>query len=210
MRVPVQLLDHRTREPVVAELFDEVTIEHFLETQREWRPMVIEATKVMLSAGAAQESVPRHWHWDWSSKESSLRVLAFSFFGISHNAQLQGLMKLETAGRSARLNAQKGKPLIYVDYLETAPWNIKPVTEALGKSPQFSAVGTRLIEAAVRRSLDEGFKGRLALHSLSGSERFYLDVCGMTAVGRDPAKQNLLWCEFTPEQADEFLTGGAA
>lgn len=210
MRVPVQLLDYKTREPVAAELFDEVTVEHFLETQREWRPMVIEATKLMVKAGAARDSVPRHWHWDWSSKESDLRVLAFSFFGVSCNAQLQGLMKLETAGRSARLNAQKGKPLLYVDYLETAPWNIKPITEALGKSPQFSAVGTRLIEAAVRRSLDEGFKGRLALHSLSGSERFYLDVCGMTAVGRDPAKQDLLWCEFTPEQADAFLAGGAA
>jgi hypothetical protein len=97
-----------------------------------------------------------------------------------------------------------------VDYLETAPWNIKPLMQALGKRPQFAAVGTRLIEAAVRKSLEEGFRGRLALHSLPGSERFYLEVCGMAAVARDPAKQNLLWCEFTPEQAENFLTGGAA
>jgi hypothetical protein len=97
-----------------------------------------------------------------------------------------------------------------VDYLETAPWNIKPMAQALGTSPLFGAVGTRLIEAAVRKSLEEGFKGRVALHSLSTSERFYLDVCGMMAVGRDPAKQDLLWCEFTPEGADKFLGGGAA
>ena len=50
----------------------------------------------------------------------------------------------------------------------------------------------------------------MALHSLSTSERFYLDVCGMTAVDRDPVKQNLLWCEFTPEQAERFLEEGAA
>ena len=118
-------------------------------------------------------------------------------------------MKVEVAGRSGRLASQRGKPLVYVDYLETAPWNIRPLMQALGKSPRFGAVGTRLVEAAVRRSLDEGFKGRLALHSLSGSERFYLEVCGMTAAGRDPAKQDLLWCEFTPEQAERFLTGGA-
>lgn len=80
----------------------------------------------------------------------------------------------------------------------------------LGGGAQYGAVGTRLLEAAVRKSLEEGYKGRLALHSLSGSERFYLDVCRMTAVGRDAAKQNLLWCEFTPEQAERFLTGSAA
>lgn len=119
-------------------------------------------------------------------------------------------MKLENAGRSGRIASQKGKPLTYVDYLEAAPWNVKPLMQALGRSQEFAAVGTRLIEAAVRKSLDEGFKGRLALHSLSTSERFYLDVCGMTAVGRDPAKQNLLWCEFTPEQAERFLKEGAA
>ncbi len=210
MRVPVQLLDYASRKPVEAELFDEVTVEHFLETKREWRSVVVEAAKVMLKSGSPREGVPRHFHWDWSSKESDLRVLAYNFFGISCGGKLQGLMKLETAGRSGRLAEQKGKPLIYVDYLETAPWNIKPLANALGRSPQFAAVGTRLIEAAVRKSQEEDFKGRLALHSLSTSERFYLDGCGMSGVGRDPAKQDLLWCEFTPEQAEKFLAGGAA
>jgi hypothetical protein len=31
----------------------------------------------------------------------------------------------------------------------------------------------------------------------------------MTPVGRDAAKQNLLWCEFTPEQAKKFLSEDA-
>ena len=210
MRAPIQIVDCATKEPVDAELFDEVTVEHFLETQREWRPLVVDAARRMVKSGAPQESIPRHFHWDWSAKESDLRILAFAFFGVSCNGKLQGLMKLEVAGQSGRLASQKGKPLVYVDYLETAPWNIKPIMQALGKSPRFAGVGTRLIEAAVRQSLDEGFKGRLALHSLSGSERFYLEVCGMTAAGRDPEKQDLLWCEFTPELAEGFLTGGAA
>ena len=210
MRAPTQIVDCATKELVDAEVFDEVTIEHFLETQREWRPLVVEAAKRMLKSGAPPESIPRHWHWDWSTKESALRMLAFAFFGVSCKHKLQGLMKLDVAGRFGRLASQNRKPLVYVDYLETAPWNIKPLMQALGKTPQFAAVGTRLVEAAVRQSLAEGFKGRLALHSLSSSERFYLDVCGMTAVGRDPAKQDLLWCEFTPEQAERFLTGDAA
>jgi hypothetical protein len=192
---------------VEGELFDEVTVEHFLEAQREWRPIVVDAAQRLAKAG---EKFPRHWHWDWSSKEADLRVLAYGFFGIAYQGRLQGLMKLETAGGSGRIDVQKGKPLVYVDYVETAPWNIKQITSALGTQPKFGGVGTRLIEAAVRRSLEEGFKGRVGLHSLSTSERFYLDVCGMTGVGKDPAKQSLLWCEFTPEQAEKFLAGGAA
>ncbi|MGO9262144.1 MAG: hypothetical protein ACLQU1_38460 [Bryobacteraceae bacterium] len=210
MRAPIQIVDCATKELVEAELFDEVTVEHFLETQKEWRPVVVEAAKQMVQARATRESIPRHWHWDWSSKDGDLRVLAFSFFGISVKGKLQGLMKLETVGRFGRITSQKGKPLIYVDYLETAPWNIKLLMHALGRSPEFGAIGTRLIEAGVRKSLEEGFRGRLALHSLSVSERFYLDVCGMTGVARDLAKQGLLWCEFTPEQAEKFLNEGAA
>ena len=212
MRVPVQLFDYAMGKAAEGELFDEVTVEHFLETQRDWRPAVIEAAKAMLKSGAPRQSVPRHFHWDWSTKEAELKVLAFSFFGITCGGRLQGLMKLETAGRSCRLPEQKGKPLVYVDYLETAPWNIKPLAQALGRGPQFGAIGTRLMEAAVRKSLEEGFKGRIALHSLSTSEQFYLEKCGMTAVSRDLAKQDLLWCEFTPEQGERFLGegGGAA
>jgi len=210
VRTSVLLLHRASGEPVEGELFDEVTVEHFLEAQREWRPIVLDAAKRLVEAGAAKEEIPRHWHWDWSSKESDLRVLAYGFVGIAYEGRLQGLMKLETAGRSGRIAAQKGKPLVYVDYLETAPWNIKQIASVLGAKPKFGAIGTRLIEAAVRRSLEEGFKGRLGLHSLSSSERFYLDVCGMTAVGKDPAKQSLLWCEFTPEQAEKFLAGGTA
>jgi hypothetical protein len=96
---------------------------------------------------------------------------------------------------------------ISIDYVETAPWNIKAFTQAMGLQPRFSAVGTRLLEAAIRLSIDEGFKGRVGLHSLPASEGFYLSGCGMTGVERDPNKQNLLWCEFTPEQAERFLRG---
>jgi hypothetical protein len=156
VRTPIQIVDCATKELVDAELFDEVTIDHFLETQREWRPLVVEAAKRLVKSGAPRESIPRHFHWDWSTKESDLRVLAFAFFGVSCWDKLQGLMKLEVAGRSGRIASQKRKPLVYVDYLETAPWNIKPLMEALGKSPQFAAIGTRLVEAAVLFAEERG------------------------------------------------------
>ena len=46
MRVPVQILDLSSGAFVDAELLDEVTMDHFIETQRDWRPMVVEATKL--------------------------------------------------------------------------------------------------------------------------------------------------------------------
>ena len=39
------------------------------------------------------------------------------------------------------------------------------------------------------------------------NQGFYIKECGMTPVGSDPHKQNLLWCEFTPEQARRYLAG---
>ena len=206
MRTAVEILRYGTREPVEAELFDEVTLDDFLETQEKWRPLLVQATKQLVLSGADENVIPRHFHWNWSQKEAELRVLAFSFYGIRCEKELQGLMKVSTVGHVCRHPDQKGKSVVYVDYLETAPWNIKVLMQALGKRPQFAAIGSRLIEAAVRKSLEEGFKGRVALHSLSTSEKFYIDNCEMTALERDPDKEDLLWSEFTPQQAEKFLS----
>lgn len=45
MRAPLELIDLRTGRFVEAELFDDVTLDHFIETQQEWRPLVIQAAK---------------------------------------------------------------------------------------------------------------------------------------------------------------------
>ena len=86
MRTSVQIVRYDTKQPVDAELFDEVTVEDFVETQEKWRPVVLEA-----AAGADQELVPRHFHWNWTTKEADLRVLAFTFFGIRCEKELQGV-----------------------------------------------------------------------------------------------------------------------
>jgi hypothetical protein len=39
----------------------------------------------------------------------------------------------ETAGRVSRLATQRNVPLVYVDYIESAPWNIKLLAEAGGQ-----------------------------------------------------------------------------
>ena len=207
MRETIQIIDNQSEQLVDAEIFDEITLAHFIETQAAWRPVVLEAARALSQNPTQATLIPRHFHWDWTRKEAELKMLALKFYGISCRGHLQGIMKVETVAHSCRLPEQRGKPLVYVDYIEAAPWNIKQLMTPLGKPQQYRAVGSRLFEAAVLQSDEEGFKGRIGLHSLPGAEGFYVKECGMTPVGRDPHKQNLLWCEFTPEQARRYLSG---
>jgi hypothetical protein len=114
---------------------------------------------------------------------------------------MQGLMVVCLTGKDARLDPDKGKPLVYVDFVETAPWNAKEFTSA----PIYKGVGVRLIQAAARSSVGEGFSGRIALHSLPQSRPFYTTACEMTALGPDAGYSNLEYFELTAADAVELL-----
>ena len=62
-----------------------------------------------------------------------------------------------------------------------------------------------LIATAVQLSLEEGFRGRIGLHSLPQAETFYATNCGMTDLGKDTKKEGLRYFEMTPAQAAAFL-----
>ena len=210
MKEPVEIIEGATGQFVEAELFDEITVEHFLETKKLWRPLVLRAAEKLRAQGR-HGMLPDYTNWDWTKKEPYLHMLATKFFGINCRKALQGIVVVQTENIAGdcqcRLSVQRGKSLLYVDYLQVAPWNIKVLMEPIGEKVEFRAVGSRLMEAVIRFSLEEGFKGRIGLHSLPSSEAFYKDECGMTPVVRDPRKQNLLWFEFTPDQAQAYLAG---
>ena len=58
----------------------------------------------------------------------------------------------------------------------------------------------------MRLSLDEGFHGRIGLHSLPQSEGFYAKYC--TDLGQDAAVYNLRYYEMTRQQSQLFLARG--
>ena len=208
MRVPVQILEASTGAFVGAELTDDVTMDHFIETQRDWRPMVVAATKSMVLRGVDPKQQPRHWHWNWETKDIQLKQFGISFYGIEYAGQLQGLMKVDLAKHSARIDTQTGEGLAYIDYIEVAPWNLREIAAELGQSQRFGVVGVSLYAAAVHLSKDAGFEGRVGLHSLPHpkTEQFYQTTCRMLPLQRDKAKQDLLYLETTPELAELFLT----
>ena len=184
---------------VEADLVDELSKDDLVRVHLDWAPVRLEALKRL---HAAKRPWPEHWHWDWSKKADMLDLLAYRCMGIEQGGHMQGLMMLSTLAVKGRLAGQVGKAVLYVEYLEGAPWNVRD----LAGTPQFLGVGIRLLEAAVEYSEEEGFGGRIGLHSLPQSDEFYRKY--MTDLGPDSSQsQGLRYFEMSAEQVRYFLEG---
>ncbi len=98
-------------------------------------------------------------------------------------------MLIETQNHRSRFDRRKR--LVYVETLETAPWNRQNSQPA----PQFQRVGTVLLRFAQWRSEQLGYNGIVGLHSLPESEIFYKNR-NMIDTGKDPEKDNLTYFEW--------------
>ena len=200
----VFLVRGSTDELVPAELRDgigELELQHW---EHHWRPYLIERVRAMQAQGVPRAKWPQQLHWNWRLKATVAEMfLGQRGFATRCEGMTQGLMLVGLLS-DARIVEQRGKPLVYVDYLEAAPWN----QSSLQRPPKYRGVGSLLIHAAVTLSVEETFSGRTGLHSLPQSDTFYRNVCGMTDLGLDAAKQNLRYFEMTPEQAQVFLKKG--
>lgn len=180
---------------VEAELWDGVGPNHLGLWERTWKPIMDAQVQNRDTAPCEQDA-----HWDWRRKHLATRkFLANRWYTVTCLNELQGLMLVDLS-ESCRLASQFGKPLIYIAFISTAPWN----REGFETPPRFSGVGRALVLQAIELSIEEGFEGRLGLHALSGATEFYEAKCGMTVVGQDAAKENLTYVEMTPEQAERF------
>lgn len=185
---------------VDADLIDRIDTALAKRAEDAWQTYLATAKSEALAAGRQFPDL-EHDHWQWEHKVNiTHRLLPYPTLGIECDDQVQGLMLLETDGHFAHVQAQTGSPLVYINLLATAPWNLPEVIDP----PRYRGVGTILLTAAATLSVDLGFKGRLGLHSLPRSERWYnrLDI---TCLGPDPDKQNLKYYEMTPDQAQELI-----
>ncbi|UXT60617.1 GNAT family N-acetyltransferase (plasmid) [Agrobacterium fabrum] len=198
---PVFLTDKRTGKPVAAELNDAISDADLRSVETDWRPVTNAKIREIMAQGVSPADWPEGWHWKWRDKMTAIRgLLAFQTFALHCEGKLQGLMQLNTARYRGRVPEQAGKDLVYVDYVETAPWNRK----AIVAEPRFGGVGTIMIRAAIEASRDQEFRGRIGLHSLPSAETFYADICGMTDCGLDGTYEGLRYFEMTSAQADAF------
>jgi hypothetical protein len=196
-------IGRRAGGPVDANLLDGMAPQDLLVVENEWSAERSRIMQELLASAVPRPQWPQSLHWDWRRKAPELQLLECTGFGIVCEQSWQGLMLTRTASYRARLAPDNGKPLVYIDFLEIAPWNW--VVPELGRQGRFRSVGSMLFWRAVKQSEQEGFKGRVGLHALPQAEQFYERACGMTPLGQDSGKENLLYLELTSQQARELL-----
>ena len=194
----------------MATLVENVDQAELVKAEASWKPVREAAVSLLRGQGLTDLQIAgrlQHAHWDWVAKVPAAWLPGFEWFklvGIKHDDLWQGLLLLETAKRAACLSPDRGKPLVYVDYLESAPWNLADFVER----PKYGLIGFRLMEYAIRYSQSEGFHGRVGLLALPQAEAFYERGCGMVRVTH-AGQHGMAWFEFTRELAALFLSGGA-
>lgn len=153
---------------VPAEIFENLDEQDFADAQSQW----VKWRPRLKSFGL------EHYHWDWPRKAEHLteRRIAFQSFGIKANDIWQGLcLAFPGTVVSTKLNLIENKTyeeaveLLYVDYIASAPWNLKGIDANL----RLKGVGKALWKA-INKKWKELRLERLGLESLPQSEAYYL------------------------------------
>ena len=195
--------------PVEAKLWDIIAEKNLADWEAEWVPEFFRLMQQLNREGVERRLWPQSRHWNWRDKLKAIEgLLGRPCYSVMCQGMTQGLMIANTAKR-ARIKSQLNQHLVYVEYLESAPWNRKTL-QGNGPSGQaaYGGIGSILMRAAVDYSLEEEYKGRNGLHSLPQANELYANVCGMTDLGADAKYENLRYFEFTPEQAKAFINRG--
>lgn len=121
---------------MAADLYDSILDIHLDDHEQHWKPL--------LASQAVQ-----HDHWDWRKKmEHYSSQLSYQSFAIECSGMTQGLMIVNTMKR-CHISTQANKHLVYIEDLESAPWNVCT-------NPTLKGIATVLMAAAIQLSRDEG------------------------------------------------------
>ena len=201
----VHLFNVARNESESAELWHAITEQQMADWEGEWVPELFKAMQRLNRAGVERQLWPQSRHWDWRKKVAVLQgMLANPGFCIVCDGLTQGMMIVDTVKHRGRHDDQRGQHLVYVEFVENAPWN----RAELFDPPRYRGVGSILMRVAVALSEELEFHGRIGLHSLPQANGFYANTCGMTDLGADSEHEGLRYFEMTPEQARAFIAKG--
>jgi GNAT superfamily N-acetyltransferase len=186
-----RLVRKATNEIIEAELLSNLSGSEVSAADEVWLDFQRTLIQHLTDEDRLPETFPEHLHWRWSHKARFYRGrTGYEFLGIRYAERIQGLMLLDYT-RFGRLVNQVGLPLVYVDYVAVAPWNLND----FANSPEYTGVGRALLNATIQKSRSLGFQGRIALHSLPQAEDFYRKISGMVDVGPDTQYHGLRYFE---------------
>jgi hypothetical protein len=120
-RREVKLIDGRAaRRPLVtAEVYRDYPLAELEVIEGRWA----EAREQAAAEGSVAGLAPlEHTHWDWRNKADSVEAGYHMLVAAECRGEAQGIMAVLRNPRPARLGDGH---VIYVDYLESAPWNLK-------------------------------------------------------------------------------------
>ncbi len=138
--------------------------------------------------------------WNWENKVEDIDSGVMLLSELRCNDMPQGAIAVSTRYRNSQCDERNH--VLYVEYLENAPWNIKGNASGVSK---YLGVGILLIAEAIEISLTRGLNGRIALHSLPQAEPFYRDKCRFTEFGPDASENGLVYFEYSEQQAMSHL-----
>ena len=163
MRIATTIFDNNEQKTVPAALIIGIDADIIEEVGNRWK------RERMLKVLRGEK--PEHFHWEWDNKASYVKdLLAYDFFAIECQGVIEGLMLTESVAHRAELPPDQGKPILYIEFIETAPSS----TIVLSDLPHYRGVGTRLMEGAIQHSMELEFEGRVGLLALSQAEQYYI------------------------------------
>jgi hypothetical protein len=198
----VKLIKVSTGKLVEAVLYEGIDGKNLQDYEKLWKPMMAEANLRAreLKAEGKEYVFVEDEHWNWRNKlvKTEFDSLSYEHFVIECDGRTQGLLQLNlTLHRSIKNSSLE---LVYVDYVSTAPWNRERIADPI----EFRAVGTILIAQAIGSSINQGFKGRLGLHSLPSAAGWYKKM-GFTSYGKDENAHGLEYFELDETSAQKIL-----
>jgi len=187
-------LDHieQAWKPLMKRQRDKAVLEFFTQLTE------AEQTNAALNGVFARLGIPDS-HWDWRTKCTFAPGTQRQAYGLVNDDQVEAAMML-AFDHVTRIGPTR-EPLVYVDFLATAPWN----RSAIQQPERFRRLGTMLLGAAITVSQMRGLEGRCGLHSLPPAEGFY-QRAGMKDLGADPMYHDLHYFEFDAAAARAFIT----
>jgi len=192
----IQIRDRRIGEFVEAELVSDLSTDELTRTEHTYRELRERRAADAIAEGAPP---PQHSEWDWTLKASGDDGGSYRYFGIRREGLIQGLIMLNAAPQQSRSPGHEDDQILYVEFIETAPWNQNTYART---SPRYGGIGIALLRAAIQTSREAGCGGRIGLHSLPQSEGFYRP--NFQDLGVDPA-EDLRYFEMSEEQALRLL-----
>lgn len=137
--------------------------------------------------------------WDWGDIFQSILFDATKKgFCIEYQDKLQGILVVTYKNKKNR----DEKPIVFVEYIATAPWNRPDNILAANNKGDFSLVGSYFLKHTVELSQTLGYEGRIALESEPEAKEFY-ECLGMKNMG--VIGVGYIYFEFSENNALAFI-----